>query len=259
MPTLELNGETIAFERVGVGPPVLLLHSLGTHGALWNSTVAALSDRFELVTMDCRGHGGSSNRGGFSIEVIARDGLALMSALAHERFHLVGSSMGGLFAVTIQTLAPNRCLSLSLVGSYATVGAAGPPRIAATREMLASISMAEFGRRYAADTVLAEDSENARLVENAIAAMTVNDYMQTLEAILTADVSPLFGRINVPTLILVGSMDHRAPPTIARTLADSIHGAQYKELTDAGHLPMLDQPELFDQCLGKFLASQRIL
>lgn len=253
MPALELNGETISFERAGAGAPVLLLHSLGTRAGLWASTLAALSDRFELVAMDCRGHGGSSNRTGFSVAAIARDGLALMAALGHERFHVIGCSMGGLFAVTLHALGPLRCLSLTLTGAYATVGAAGPPRIAATRETLATMPMAEFGRRYVDDTVISADIGARALVANAIGGMTRENYLQTLEAILTADVSPLLAEIAVPTLVLVGTADMRAPPAVARSLAGSIAGAVLREVEGAGHLAMLDQAVAFDQQLREFL------
>lgn len=255
MSARELNGERIAFERAGAGSPVLLLHSLGTHAGLWAATMAGLSDRFELVAMDCRGHGGSSNRTGFSVAAIARDGLALMAALGHQRFHVVGCSMGGLFAVTLQNLAPDRVLTLTLAGAYATVGAAGPPRIAATRELLTTISMAEFGERYAADTVVTPEPEQRRLVANAIAAMSRDDYIATLDAVLTADISPLLPAIRVPTLVLVGSEDRRAPPEIARRLADAVPQARYRQIDGAGHLAMLDAPEEFVRNLGSFLAG----
>lgn len=255
MPALELNGETISFERAGAGPPVLLLHSLGTNASLWSVVLTALSDRFAIVAMDCRGHGRSSNRGGFSVTAITRDGLALMAALGHERFHVVGCSMGGLFAVAVQAAAPDRVLSLALAGAYATVGAAGPPRIVATRELLATLSMAEFGRRYAEDTVITTALEPRTLVENAIAAMTREDYMETLEAILTADVSPILAGIAVPTLVLVGTEDRRAPPEVARRLADSIPGAVFRQIDGAGHLAMLDEPEAFVRELELFLSS----
>lgn len=253
MPVLELNGETISFERAGAGAPVLLLHSLGTHAGLWASTLAALSDRFKLVAMNCRGHGGSSNRTGFSVESIARDGLALMAALGHERFHVIGCSMGGLFAVTLHALAPLRCLSLTLTGAYATVGAAGPPRIAATRETLATMPMVEFGRRYADDTVISADIGARELVANAIGGMTRENYLLTLEVILTADISPLLAGIAVPTLVLVGTEDLRAPPAVARGLAEAISRSVLREIQGAGHLAMLDEPEAFIQTLGRFL------
>lgn len=253
MAALELNGETILFERAGNGPPILLLHSLGTNAALWGSTIATLSDLFELVAMDCRGHGGSSNRTGFSVEAIAHDGLALMAALGHERFHVVGCSMGGLFAVVMLNLAPRRILSLALAGAYATVGAAGQPRIAATRQLLTTITMAEFGRRYAADTLVSTDPSAKTLVEDSIAVMTREHYLQTLEAILTADISPLLAGVAVPALVLVGSEDRRAPPEVAHALADGIVGAAYHEIEGAGHLAMLDEPGVFARQLRSFL------
>lgn len=257
MHRLEINGETLSVVEEGEGPAVLLVHSLGTSSALWASTLDALAPRFRVVAMDCRGHGASTNRGGFTVSAIATDALAVMSALGHERFHYVGLSMGGLFGVTAATRAAARILSLTLADSYATVGDAGLPRIAATRETLSRVSMQEFARAYVRDTLLtATPVDVHEQVARMISGMSRANYMQTLEAILTADVTPLLGLIKVPSLVLVGAEDKRTPPSVAGTLAEQIRGAELVILPSAGHLSVLDQPTLFNSTLARFLLKQ---
>lgn len=252
--TFDANGERLAFRRAGTGPAVLLLHSLGLHSQLWASTFAALADRFTLVAMDCRGHGASTNHGGFTVKAVADDARALMDHLGHTRFHVAGMSMGGLMAAQLAAEAPEKVTRLVLAGSYATVGPAGPPRIAATRATLATTSMADFGRAYAADTILPASGEAARtLVAEAIAGMSAHDYLNTIESILTEDVSPLLPAIAAPTLVLTGSADRRAPPEKGRGLAQAIPNALFEELPDAGHLAVLDVPEAFNARLRSFL------
>ncbi|MEP9349455.1 alpha/beta fold hydrolase [Xanthobacter sp. KR7-225] len=253
---VEVNGERIAFRRTGEGPAVLLIHSLGTHSGLWASTFAALLGQFSLVAMDCRGHGGSTNRGGFSVAAVAQDGRALMDQLGHERFHVVGISMGGLMAVTLAAAVPDRVASLFLTGAYAGVGAAGPPRLAATRALLAGTAMAAFGAAYAADTVLPDSPEAARaLVANAIAGMSAADYLDTLEAILTADVSALLPTLDVPALVLTGQEDRRAPEEVGRRLSACLPQGAFEVMPGAGHLAVLDRPAAFNQRLVDFLTQ----
>lgn len=256
---LDINGERIAFRRAGQGPAVLLIHSLGLDCGLWTRTLEALSDRFAVVALDCRGHGASSNRGGFTVEAVASDARTLMETLGHARFHVVGMSMGGLMAARVAAKAPSSVLCLVLCSAYVSVGAAGPPRIAATRAELANTSMADFGRAYADDTILpTSDAAARRFVAHAIAKMTAGDYLDTIEAILTADITSLLPAIAAPTLVLTGSADRRAPPEKGRELAHAVRNARFEELQGAGHLAVLDAPDIFNSHLRGFLTQGRL-
>lgn len=253
---LDINGERIAFRRAGQGPAVLLIHSLGLDGGLWASTLEALSDRFTLVAMDCRGHGASSNRGGFTVAAVANDARTLMEALGHARFHVVGMSMGGLMAVHLAALTPASVLSLVLAGAYGSVGDGAPARIATTRARLATCSMADFGRSYADDTLLPAAGAAARdRVADTIGAMTARDYIDTIESILTDDVTPLLAHITAPTLVLTGSSDFRAPIAKGQALAQGISGARFEIMPEAGHLAVLDVPDAFNTRVARFLAA----
>lgn len=251
-----VNGEDIAYRDEGVGVPVIMVHSLGTSLHIWDSTFADLKKHLRVIAFDCRGHGDSTNRGGFSVEAIADDVLALAAALRLKEFHYVGISMGGLIGVTAVSKAPDRILSLTLADSYATVGAAGPPRLAATRETLAKTPMRAFAADYVRDTIMPETPKaiSDRTID-VIAGMTAENYMQTLEAILTADVTPLLKMIAVETLVIVGEKDHRTPVAVSEFLAKSIGRSRLVIVPQAGHLAVLDQPAIFNEHLLEFLKS----
>lgn len=251
-----VNGEEIAYRDEGVGVPVIMVHSLGTSLHIWKSTFVDLRKNFRVIAFDCRGHGDSTNCGGFSVEALADDVLALASALRLLKFHYVGISMGGLIGVTAFSKAPERILSLTLADSYATVGAAGPPRLAATREILAKTPMRAFAADYVQDTIMPETPKAiSDHTVDVIAGMTAENYLQTLEAILTADVTPLLKMIVVETLVIVGEKDHRTPVAVSEFLAKSIGEARLVIVPQAGHLAVLDQPVLFNQHLLEFLKS----
>ncbi len=258
MPQLTVNGENIHYREAGAGVPVILVHSLGTSLRLWDSTIAALSPNFKVIAIDCRGHGESTNRGGFSVDAIVDDVFAVASALSLPSFHYVGISMGGLFGVATCAKAPKRLLSLTLADSYATVGPAGPPRVASTRETLKTVPMRDFAAGYVRDTLM---PATPKLVHDAtvdaIASVRPGNYLQTLEAILTADVTPLLREVRAPTLVIVGENDQRTPVAVSEKLAAAIPGAQLVVVKSAGHLSVLDQPEDFNGSLGRFLMQQR--
>ena len=166
--------------------------------------------------------------------------------------------MGGLFGVSAYAKAPKRLLSLTLADSYATVGPAGPPRVASTRETLKTTSMRDFADDYVRDTLMpATPKPIYEATVDAIASVQPGNYLQTLEAILTADVTPHLGAIHAPTLVIVGANDQRTPVPVSEKLTAAIPGAQLLVLQGAGHLSVLDKPEEFNSHLGQFLKRQQ--
>ena len=120
MSTVEVGVTQIDYDTRGHGDQDLLL----VHGGLVSAAFQPLAselvrqspDRFRTVIIHRRGYGGSSPPvAPFGIEDQARDCLALMDALGVHRAHIVGHSIGGLIALQVAQVAPDRVRSLSLV------------------------------------------------------------------------------------------------------------------------------------------------
>ncbi len=85
----------------GDGPAVLMLHGFPQNLAMWARTAPALAERYSVVCADLRGYGDSgkptclADRSNYSFRAMAADQVALMKALGHERFHVVGHARGG--------------------------------------------------------------------------------------------------------------------------------------------------------------------
>ena len=94
-------GEATIHARVGgSGPPLLLLHGYPQSHLMWARVAPALAERFTVVVPDLRGYGRSSappshNGERYSKRVMAKDAVALMSALGHETFAVAGHDRGG--------------------------------------------------------------------------------------------------------------------------------------------------------------------
>jgi haloacetate dehalogenase len=98
---LRVNGVTIHAVMGGSGPPVLLLHGWPQTHAMWHGVAPALARQFTVVCADLRGYGdsskprGDSEHANYSKRTMAQDMAEVMTALGHERFHLVGHDRGG--------------------------------------------------------------------------------------------------------------------------------------------------------------------
>ncbi|WP_181703334.1 alpha/beta fold hydrolase [Chthonobacter albigriseus] len=256
MPIIDVNGESLAYERAGSSEPLLLIHSLGTAAWLWEEQIRRWSDRFDVLAIDARGHGRSTRRGGFSVRNVAADCAALLDALRLPAANVVAISMGGPIAAHLTDLAPERVRRLVIADSFATQGEAGAQRATAIAETIEARGMDAYARQYAADT-LVEDGDPAhgeKLVAS-IAAMSAEAYVEAARSVFTADVVELMRAIRVPTRVVVGSRDQRTPPRLSEEIAGLIAGSDLQVIEGARHLANLDRPDGFHAAVDPFLMS----
>jgi pimeloyl-ACP methyl ester carboxylesterase len=69
------------------------------------------------------------------------------------------------------------------------------------------------------------------------------------------DSSPTIEKINVPTLIIHGADDQIIPTSEADAMHAAIEGSRLEIIPNAGHLPNLEQPELFNHSVENFLSG----
>ena len=143
------DGVRIAFERMGEGAPVLLVHGFGSsRDQNWKSTgwYGSLTEAGrQVVAMDCRGHGLSDKpheMSAYGHDRMARDAMAVLDAAGVETADVVGYSMGGYIGLRAAAAFGARIRRLALGGvgaSYFTggVGAEG------SRQMLADALLTE--------------------------------------------------------------------------------------------------------------------
>ena len=107
----------IAYRVVGQGEPVLLIHpSLGADWFIPLERVAALTDRYQLISFHRAGYGGSSSPSGpVGFADYARHGEALLRHLGIGAAHVVGHSNGGPVALQLAVQAPTTVASLALL------------------------------------------------------------------------------------------------------------------------------------------------
>lgn len=100
--TLSVGGARVGYEVGGAGPPVLLVHGFPQTRLAWRKVGPRLAERFTVVCVDLPGYGGSERLGpgpeGFEKSRVAEHLIAVMAALGHDRFGLVGHDRGALVA-----------------------------------------------------------------------------------------------------------------------------------------------------------------
>ena len=109
--TLPLRIPQLSFDRVGSGPPLLLLHGIGTGRADFTALVPALSESFDVIAMDLPGHGESAPCVGTpTVAAIADMVEHDLDAHGVGKVHVLGNSLGG--RVALELAKRGRALSV---------------------------------------------------------------------------------------------------------------------------------------------------
>ena len=126
MATCTVGGRTLAYERRGPGPPLVVLNGFAATKDDWDpGFLAALEAGREVIRVDHRGMGGSEGDGAqFEIEDLAADAAGVIATLGLERPDVLGWSMGGFVALALALAEPERVGRLVLLST----GAGGPTR-----------------------------------------------------------------------------------------------------------------------------------
>src|SRR5918995_5949538 len=130
--TIDTGEAMIRVRYAGSGPPLLLLHGHPQTHVMWHQVAPRLTQDFTVVVADLRGYGESSkpattaDHEPFSKRAMARDCVALMQRLGHERFAVVGHDRGGY--VALRTALDHPAAVTRLVGLDGVPIGEAPPR-----------------------------------------------------------------------------------------------------------------------------------
>lgn len=241
-------------------PGVVFLHSLGSDLSMWRAQARALSDAFRVVRLDARGHGGSpAPPGPYTVADLGADVLAVADANGLDRFHVVGSSLGGLTALWLAVHHGDRLLSLTAANTAAKVGDAGfwQARADAVRDVGLAGIRDDVVARFFADGFAERHPDVLAEALEAFEGADPEGYIACCAALETADLRDRVCRITVPTLVVGGDGDLATPPAEAQWLHHQIVDSRLEIIRDAAHLSNLDRPDLFTAVLRRHLTAQR--
>lgn len=113
---VEVGGRVLALtEYSGEGPPVVVLHGIGSRDVSWWPVIDGLTPWFHLYVVDLRGHGASAKpENGYDVADYADDLQGLLDALALSRPRIIGHSLGALVILAWSALHPERAAALVL-------------------------------------------------------------------------------------------------------------------------------------------------
>ncbi|MFC4242327.1 alpha/beta fold hydrolase [Gryllotalpicola reticulitermitis] len=231
-------------------PTVLLLHG-GAGPATMRPLAAHFADAADVIAPTHPGWNGIPRPDDIdSVRALADHYRRMLADAGTTHTIVIGSSLGGWIGAELALADPELVSALVLIDS-AGIEVPGEPVRNLTG--LTPAEIAPFSFHDPAKLVVPEPTpENlaiARGNQATLDALAGDPYMHepTLRGRL--------GSLTTPTLVLWGGSDRVITPAYGRALADSIPGARFTQIAEAGHLPFLEQPAAVFAALDDFLAA----
>jgi pimeloyl-ACP methyl ester carboxylesterase len=251
----------MAFQDSCDKPALLLIHGFPLNSQMWIPQLEDLADFVRVIAPDLRGHGQSDSvPGPYSMTQLADDCADLMGHLnVATPFVVCGLSMGGYIALEFYRRYPEQVAGLILAstraGADSTEGKAGRDKAAelAKTEGATAVSSGMLPKMLAAQN-FESDEELVDYVKDVMSTASLNGVVGALAAMRDRiDSTPLLGDIDVPVLIIHGAEDQLIPPSEAQIMHQGIPDSQLIIIPEAGHLPNLEQPDIFNDAVIDFL------
>ncbi len=254
---LHVNCQLSGPERA---PIVVLGHSLGSSGIMWEQQMPVLVGGYRVLRYDTRGHGGSDTPAGpYTLNQLGDDVVAMLDALDVERVHWVGLSMGGMIGQNLALRYPQRLLSLALCDTTSKIPdearSVWDDRIAEAEKSGMQALCDSTMQRWFTPPFLAEGGPQLQSIRQQFLDTPTSGYVGCCQAIRELDYTDSLSQIALPVQLIVGADDPSTPPEASRVIQQNISGAALTVIDNASHLSNVERPLEFNNALLDFLGS----
>lgn len=247
------DGE-VAYEILGDGPPVVLIHGTPSCSYLWRNVARDLAAQHTVHVSDLLGYGVSEKREHQDVSIAAQTKILaeLLDLWRLEQPCVAGHDFGGAIALRLLLLEGRRFRRLALCDSVAIAPWITPfsRHVQAHLEAFQTVpehihrQMIATHIRTAIAREMTDDQLEPYLRPWLGASGQAAYYRQVaqFDERHTRDIEPRYGEIQTPTLVLWGAQDDWLDPRFGQRLAQAIPNARLSVIPGAGHFLPEDQP-----------------
>lgn len=239
-------------------PWLTLSHAAATDMSMWDELIPYLEKHYRILRYDARGHGASEAPDeAYSLDMMCRDVVGLLDALDIRQTHFLGLSMGGMVGLGLALDYSERFSSVivcdarsSATDEYRNAWIARMEQVAAGGiEAIVEPSI----QRWFTDQTLRTAPALVDRVRTMILRTPASGYRGTAAALMGLDYEKRLPDIRIPVLYVVGQEDQGAPPAVMLSMHRQTAGSRFVGIPYAGHLSVLERPEVFATSVLGFL------
>ena len=271
--TLRVNDLALHYLEWGrtESPPIVCVHGYTGSADAFNALARHLQDRFHILALDVRGHGESawSSTGAYRYEDQASDLAEFARRLELDKFVLIGTSMGGIIAMTYAAHHAARLTGLVIndIGPEAEAGTQRITQMVGSRpDEFATLEEAMAYRRSASPILAARSAEDQHELALGVLRQRADGrwgwkmdpayIRQRVERGPPArpPLWPALQALACPTLVVWGSDSDVLSEAQARRMVDSLPRGELVRVPGIGHAPTLVEPVVL-AALDRFLGA----
>jgi 3-oxoadipate enol-lactonase len=249
----------LVYEEHGAGKPVVLLHGFPFDHTIWQAQIDVLSRDYRVIAPDLRGHGQSPvPQAGYDLDAMMSDVVALLDDLRIEAAVWVGHSMGGYITMAALRRAPTRMSAAALVATHPF---ADSPEKQQDRMESANRALAEGSEPVVSGMLPVLFAPEFDLESNAVKVIR-QIMLNTPPVGVAGALIAMAGRpdsvktlqdARVPMTLIAGAQDQIVIPAMVESLAQHVPQIRLAQISAAGHMLMIEQPETTTAALRDFL------
>ena len=257
-----MSSVDVAYTIEGEGPPLYMVHGIGSRRATWDGLVPALADDFTCVRYDLRGHGDSPTPPTpYSLDELVADLEALRVRLGHQRIHVIGHSLGGMIGPAHARAHPDRVRSVTLLSTAAgrTEEDSAKVRgvVAAMETEGIEAKLATLVDRWYTDAFIAARPDAIETRRRQVLDTPAHVFLSVFHIYAETEMAPWLHEVACPCLVLTGELDGGCNPRLNRFIADTLPDSELVILDGLKHSILIEAPERVAPPVRDFLLRHR--
>ncbi len=245
----------------GNSETLLFVHGLGANYRQFEKQHDYFSKDLMVLSVNLRGYGNStvlqpSSPADFALGKMGEDIIDLLDALAIERVHYVGNSMGGNVGYELLKSHPDRVSSFTTFGTTAQL-----QKSEFTIKILRFTYQLMSSNALAYLSSLSGRTKHAKsTIKKMMAQAPKSTILNTIPVLANFDYLDVVKDSTAPAMIIKGDQDVEINKELSSTVQafEQRGDFQLKTITNAGHFANLDNPEAFNKILGDFIWTTKL-
>ena len=248
----------VTYSIEGSGPPLYMVHGIGSCKEGWLELVSHLKDAFTCVIYDLRGHGESPvPTPPYTLDELVEDLEALRLKLGHKKIHVIGHSLGGMIGPAYARAYPEQTLSVGLLSTAAGRSEEDRAKLRKVGEALDKDGLLELlptlVARWFSDEFLANNPDAVQWRLEQVKSTPEAVFKSVFNIYATTEMAPWLHEIKQPCLVLTGELDGGCNPRLNTFIAEQLGNSRLVILEGLKHSILIEASDRVAEPLRQFL------